>query len=117
MSDDRVRTLLVRFLDDLEAIGERHEEVYDTDVRERLGERIEELFVARARGPELDLDLGMFSPEGNELVGRALLRFLTAAVEAGGAISDPTARRAAVWDADATSTSGASVDEFLGWPD
>jgi hypothetical protein len=32
-----LREPLVRFLDALEVAGAEHEEVYDTDVRERLG--------------------------------------------------------------------------------
>ena len=38
----------MRFLDALEAIGVEHEEVYDTDVRERLGAIIEQRLIARS---------------------------------------------------------------------
>lgn len=113
---DETRPVLVRFLDELEAIGEVHEEVYDTDVRERLAERIESVFVSREAAPAASDELGMFSDEANSRVAAALDRFLVDMSAAAASIDDPGARRDSVWDAEATSTSGLTVDEFLGWP-
>jgi hypothetical protein len=59
----------------------------------------------------------MFSDDGNQAVGAALTTFLTRAQPQARALGlDEAARRAAVWDAEATSSSGAPVDDFLGWP-
>ena len=113
---EEIRSVLVRFLDELEAIGETHEEVYDTDVRDRLAAHIESAFVDAAGELPTSTDLGMFSAEANERVKSALDRFLAEGRAACASISDPAVRRAAVWDEDARSSSGLSVDEFLGWP-
>ena len=113
-----MREPLVRFLDALEAIGAEHEEVYDTDVRERVGAVIEQVLVAKSQPVTVPGELGMFSPEGNRLVREALAAYLGDAVPRADALElDEAARRAAVWDAGAESTSGLPVDEFLGWVD
>jgi hypothetical protein len=113
---NEMRAPLVRFLDALEAIGAEHEEVYDTDVRERMGAAIEETLITRSRPPEVPNELGMFSPEGNRAVREALQRYLADATPLAEALSlDEAARRAAVWDSEAASSRGTPVDEFLGW--
>ena len=111
-----MRDALIRFLDTLEAIGEDHEEVYDTDVREQLGEAIERNLIIPAGPIETPTKLGMFSDEADERVAAALGAYLTEARRQADELRlDEVARRRAVWDPDATSTSGATVDEFLGW--
>ena len=113
-----MREPLVRFLDALEAIGAEHEEVYDTDVRERLGAVIEQRLIARSDTVEVPDELGMFSSEGNQLVRTALVNYLAeASTRADAANLDESARRAAVWDGEAASSNGTPVDEFLGWVD
>ena len=95
-----MREPLVRFLDALEAVGAEHEEVYDTDVRERLAEVIEQRLITRSREVEVSDELGMFSPEGNQLVRAALVSYLAEACKprADALNLDEAARRAAVWD-------------------
>lgn len=113
-----MRDALIRFLDALEAIGERHEEVYDTDVRERLAAAIEGNLITPSGPIDVPSNLGMFDDEANQRVGAALQAYLTDVRRQADELGlDETARRAAVWDPDATSTSGATVDEFLGWVD
>lgn len=113
-----MRDALVRFLDALEAIGVDHDEVYDTDVRERLAEAIEHNLITPTGPIETPTKLGMFSDEADERVAAALGAYLTdARRQADVAGLDEAARRGAVWDPDATSGSGATVDEFLGWVD
>jgi hypothetical protein len=113
-----MREALIRFLDALESIGVDHEEVYDTDVRERLGEAIERNLIAPGGSVDVPAKLGMFSDEADERVVAALYRYLTAARRRADELGlDEAARRTAVWDPEATSTSGATVDEFLGWVD
>ncbi len=57
-----LRESLVRFLDALEAIGAEHEEVYDTDVRERLAAVIDHRLVTTSHEVAVPHELGMFSP-------------------------------------------------------
>ena len=113
-----VRALLVEFMDRLESIGEDHEELYDTDVRERMGEVIDNLLISPTGSTEIPADMGMFSAEGNRRVVDALRHYLDRAVPRAEELGlDAAARSAAVWDGDAISAAGSSVDEFLGWRD
>jgi hypothetical protein len=72
-----MREALIQFLDTLESIGVDHEEVYDTDVRERLGEAIERNLIAPSGSVDVPAKLGMFSDEADERVAAALHRYLT----------------------------------------
>jgi hypothetical protein len=111
-----MREPLVRLLDAMEAIGNDHEEIFDTDVRERVGDVIERSLVTQIDTVSVPADLGMFSDDGNEQLRSVLERYLTDATQIAGALGlDESARRSAVWDEEAASTSGLSVDEFLGW--
>ena len=113
-----MREPLVRLLDAMEAIGAKHEEIFDTDVRERLGDAIERSLITPSGPIAVPADMGMFSDEGNAAVRSALMDYLAEAAPLADALAlDESARRAAVWDEGATSTSGLSVDEFLGWVD
>ena len=113
---DAMRAPLVGFLDGLETIGDQHEEVYDTDVREQVGAVTEQVLVTKS-GPLVVADeLGMFSPEANRAVSEAMRTYLAEAVPAADELRlDEAARRAAVWDGEAASSRGTPVDEFLGW--
>jgi hypothetical protein len=113
-----MREPLVRFLDALEAIGAEHEEVYDTDVRERLAAVIEQRLITKSNQVNVPDQLGMFSAAGNQLVRGALVSYLAEASTRADALNlDESARRAAVWDGEASSSNGTPVDEFLGWVD
>jgi hypothetical protein len=113
-----MREPLVRFLDALEAIGAEHEEVYDTDVRERLAALIEQRLIRKSNEVNIPDELGTFSPEGDQLVRAALVSYLAEAAPRADALNlDEAARRAAVWDGEAASSNGMPVDEFLGWVD
>ena len=66
---------------------------------------------------EVPDSLGMFSDEGNRAVAAALQAYVSAALPRGGVLGlDADGRRAAVWNEEVTSSSGAPVDDFLGWP-
>jgi len=113
-----MRDPLVRLLDAMESIGTSHEEIYDTDVRERVADAIERHLVTPSRSLAVPEDLGMFSDEGNELLRSAVERYLGEAMPIADALDlDEATRRSAIWDAEATSSSGLTVDEFLGWID
>ena len=114
---DAMREPLVRFFDALEAIGAEHEELYDTDVRERIGAALEQQLIAGSQG-EVSESFGMFSSEGDRLVRDAVASYLGEARPIADALNlGEAARRAAVWDAEAASSEGTPVDEFLGWVD
>jgi hypothetical protein len=116
MMSGGMREPLVRFLDALEAVGIEHEEVYDTDVRERLAAVIDQRLITKANVDDVPDELGMFSPQGNLLVPAALVSYLAEAGTRADELNlDERARRAAVWDGEAASSNGMPVDEFLGW--
>lgn len=71
-------------LDALDKVAEEHEELLDTDVRERLWEVIERRYVKLDPTYEIPEDLGMFSEAGNRKLRAALeqhLRNLVAIAE------------------------------------
>jgi hypothetical protein len=49
----------------LEAIGEQHEELYDTDVRERMFEAVKRAFLKPEPDYQLPKDFGMFEASSN----------------------------------------------------
>jgi hypothetical protein len=79
---------------------------------------IQRFLVTKSPGNDVPDELGMFSLEGNRLVRTALASYLAEATPRADALKlDEAARRAAVWNAEAASSSGTPVDEFLGWVD
>lgn len=112
-----MRGHLTAFLDQLERIGLEHDELYDTDVRERMAEVIERTLVEGAGPIDVPRSLGMFSEEGNARVQAALATYLGSALPLATELAlDEAGRRDAVWDEGGGSSAGTSVDEFLGWP-
>ena len=59
---------LAALLEDLETIGHQHEEIFDTDVRERLWTFLEARFIQHNKKASIPTEFGMFTPEGNELI-------------------------------------------------
>ena len=64
-------------LDALDEIGLAHPELFDTDVREQIWAVVEARYVRLNREVVAPQDLGMFSPEANEKLRRALDLHLT----------------------------------------
>jgi hypothetical protein len=67
---------LLKFLIALEKIGEEHEELYDTDVREQMYDAVINSFINPKEGYILPVEFGMFSSEGNSAVRSVLERIL-----------------------------------------
>lgn len=64
-------TSIAALLNDLEAISNDHEEIFDTDVREQLWAFLELRFIQWNKETPVPLEFGMFTPEGNEKIRRA----------------------------------------------
>jgi hypothetical protein len=63
-------------LDALDEVAQEHEELLDTDVRERLWQVIERRYVKLDATYEIPEDLGMFSKGGNRKLRAALQQHL-----------------------------------------
>lgn len=70
------------FLDDLEKVGERHSELFDTDVREQLWAAIERKYIQLDQAYDLPLTFGMFSEAGNSELRAVLVHNLANMVSA-----------------------------------
>lgn len=118
MADGELRAALLDLLESLEAIGTEHEEVYDTDVRERMSEAVYKAFLNPVPGYQLPLEFGMFEPNANAAVRAAISGYVerAAARAAVLALSDPKARLAAFQDEDVMTRGEEQYpDDFFGW--
>lgn len=70
---------LERLLNQLEAIGKEHGELYDTDCREQMSAAIMKRFLVIVKGSRMPKDFGMFSDKGNSMVREALNEFVKVA--------------------------------------
>ena len=113
-----MKDALKRLLDALDAIGEAHGEICDTEVRERMHEVIYAQFVQAREDAEVPTSLGMFSPEGNTAVGAALAAFLAdPAVAALREDASPQERLDAFQDHTVLSDEEMVYDEYFGHAD
>jgi hypothetical protein len=115
-----MRDVLVAFLVALEEIGEEHDELTDTDVREQMHEAVMNVFIDPREGYTVPETFGMYSPEGDAAVRRVLERFLprlvAAASEAG--LATPKERLIAFQDTGVeTPRQRSTYDEFFGYLD
>jgi len=63
---------LFELLKRLETIGDAHEELYDSEVREQMGDAIVAAFIRPVDGYVLPTDFGLYSPEANAEVRSAI---------------------------------------------
>ena len=77
--------VLAELLKRLAAVEDAHEEVGDTEVRERLDDAVHHGFLIPSPGYRLPDDFAMYSPEGDRAVRAALAWFLPAAAAAAAA--------------------------------
>ena len=112
-----MKNVLKRLLDDLDEISERHEEVFDTDVREQMYVAIRKGFIMPEAGYVVPAKFGMFSERGNQRVREAIVRFLTdpASAIVSKACQTPQARLDWFQDIDIRSSTGKAYDEFFGY--
>jgi hypothetical protein len=103
----------------LEGIGEAHEELYDTDVREQLAETLYFGFVWGHPLPEGPVTYGMFSTDADAAVAGAGSAFLKEAVLEANAegIVVGERRHAAIQDANVVTKNGQMYDSFIGHSD
>jgi hypothetical protein len=110
------RKRYVAFLAELEKIAKTHDELTDTDVRERLHSVINYYFVwnKATKGP-FPKRFAMFSAKADALVHKAVREFVVDAVALAEEerIAPGAARHAALEDAAAKTKRGNSYDVFL----
>jgi hypothetical protein len=70
---------LRRLLEELEAIGQNHEELFDSEVRKRMGAAVFDGFVKPMPGFSLPDSFGMYSEEADRLVKQALREYIESA--------------------------------------
>lgn len=71
--------LLSILLERLRLIGEEHSELYDSEVREQMGEAIMEGFIREQKGFRLPDQFGMYSDEANRRVKAAIAKYIEGA--------------------------------------
>jgi hypothetical protein len=112
-----MKKALKALLNALDTIAEDHEEVTDTDVRERMRDVVEHALLEPVPGYAVPDEFGMFEPDGNARVKAALVRFVAAAkVEAAG-LTTRRDRLNAFQDIDVVSRDGNTYDEYFGYDD
>ena len=80
-----VRNLIVELYKELEAIGHRHPELYDMDVRETLSETLLYYFVWEHPLEPEPCSYSMYSASADRKVSRSVTKFLRAATPAAAA--------------------------------
>ena len=107
---------MAALLEDLEKLGKEHEELYDTDVRERLWSVIEDGLIKQTKDFQVPRELGMFSPEANAALAKILkenikrLREVFAVFD----LHTEEKRRASFFNPELHTESGRSVEDFFG---
>ena len=113
-----MKDALKRLLDALDAIGEAHGEIGDTEVREKMHEVIYAHVIQPKEDAEMPTELGMFAPEANIAVGAVLSAFVTdPAVVALKETSTPQERLDAFQDATVFSGEEMMYDDYFGHAD
>ncbi|SRR6266567_2488767 len=114
-----IKKALRQFLGVLDKIFENHEEVGDTDVREKMYDAIHKGYIKPRSGYTLPTRFGMFSDRGDDLVHAAIQKFLThpEVVAARKSLKTPEARLNAFQDNDVESSEGTTCFEYFGHTD
>ena len=114
--------ILLELLNALEAIGEKHPELYDTDCREDLAEPLFAGFISAApdsSGYKVPTNVGLFSDEGNQAAQAAIQAYIDKAVLLAAEFNLDTfhKRLAAFQNVDIATPHGRPYDDFFGWTD
>jgi hypothetical protein len=112
-----IKKALKQLLTALDRIYAKHEEVGDSDVRDRMYAAIYRSFIQPQRGYALPAKLGMFTDKGNELLRMALHKFLThpEVLAASRALRSPQDRFAALQDNDVQTSNDTTWFEYFGY--
>lgn len=111
-----MKGLLEKLLNDLETLGTRHDELYDSEVRDAMNEAILQGFIYAVEDYKLPKDFGMSSSKGNDGVRKSLDKYIKAALaqaEREG-ICTPAHRLVVFEDLDVCSKGGEGYDGFFG---
>jgi hypothetical protein len=116
-SDSKMDAFLKQLLEELELVGEDHEELYDTDVRERMSDAICNGFLKPKAGYLLIDDFGMYSGEANCQIKAAIDRYIRAANERAEEIglTAPNQRLTAFQNQEVCTDGEQYPDDFFGW--
>lgn len=108
--------ILKNLLDQLEGIGEDHEELFDSEVRQYMSNAIVQAFVRSQQDYSVPDNLGMFSDEANNAVKSAIVQYIADASRKADEIGLQRFhdRLLAVQDGSVRSYGGNDYDEFLG---
>ena len=108
--------LLLDLMRQLEAVGDRDESLYDTVVREKMGDPIFNLFVKPKPGYVMPDDYGM-GDEDNRAIKAALRQYVDGALALAPALGLDTfhERLAAFQNEDAHTEQTNYYDDFFGW--
>ena len=117
-SDHQMDNLLKELMESLEAIGNEHQEMYDTAVREAMTESILDGFVKPKPNFVLGEEFGVYEDEGNQKIKAALNTYISAATLRAAEIglNSPTERLAAFQNDEIHTDEEANYpDDFFGW--
>jgi hypothetical protein len=78
--------LLKALLNQLERVGMSHEELYDTECRERMGNAVFDGFIRARDGFTLPSDFGLYSADANASVRNAISIYIAKANETAAAL-------------------------------
>ena len=114
--------ILLDLLNALEAIGEKHPELYDTECREDMGDPIFAGFISAdpaSSGYEVPSNVGLFSDEGNLAAKTAIQTFIDKAVPLAQQLGLDTfhKRLAAFQNPEIATPNGRPYDDFFGYTD
>lgn len=112
-----MESVLLELLHRLETIGERHEELFDSEVRESMDQAVGAGFINPEASYGLPETFGMNSDDGNRSVREALAWFLVAASNAAAADRlDTFHKRLAAFQNHEVRTSQLNdFSDFFGW--
>ena len=109
--------LLLELLRQLEAVADRDQSIYDTAVRESLGDPIFHLFIKPNPGYVMPDDFGM-SVENDRAIKAALTIYIDSALAMAPSLGlDTFHKRLAAFQNHRISTGKNTIEDFFGWCD
>jgi hypothetical protein len=115
-SQPKLGQILRSLLDDLDKVSNESDEIFDTDVRERMWDAVEKAFINPRPGYLLPSEFGMFTQLGNARVREALRRFIqrASAWAERNRVKSRESRLASFQDSAVASRKGSHYDDFFG---
>jgi hypothetical protein len=114
-----MEVLLRDLLNRLGQVGVAHEEIYDTECRDRMSNAVFDGFIRPVDGFVLPSDFGLYSPDANARVREALARYIVDATRkaTGLQLKSFHQRLAAFQNRDVKSDRGDYYDALFGYSD